>query len=76
MKSKASFRLRTTRMAAAVCVAALTLTTGLSARAGSDGITPNVQKSDQSFWNQQYMLGDWGGERTKLGQGGRDVRLQ
>jgi porin len=29
-------------------------------------LTPNVGTTQPSFWNQQYMLGDWGGERTKL----------
>ncbi len=26
---------------------------------------PPVEKT---FWNQQYLLGDWGGERTKLAE--------
>ncbi len=24
--------------------------------------------ADKTFWNQQYLLGDWGGERTKLAE--------
>ena len=39
--------------------------------AGSDdGVTPAVSKPQPSFWNQQYMLGDWGGERTALAKEG------
>jgi porin len=39
-----------------------------SARAGTEDIAapPVVQKELPSFWSQQYMLGDWGGERSKL----------
>jgi porin len=29
-------------------------------------ITPVVEQKMPSFWDQQYMLGDWGGERTRL----------
>ena len=49
-------------------VMALAVLTSASVRAGSDDreITPAVEKAQPSFWNQQYMLGDWGGERTKL----------
>jgi porin len=40
--------------------------------AGTDDkeITPVVEKAQPSFWDQQYMLGDWGGERTKLASEG------
>jgi len=38
----------------------------ITVRAGTDEITPVVSKTQPSFWDQQYMLGDWGGERTKL----------
>jgi len=43
-----------------------------SARAATDEkeITPVVEKAQPSFWDQQYMLGDWGGERTKLASEG------
>jgi porin len=51
-------------------VLGLSLTTGTNARAGTDGITPVTQKAEPSFWNQQYMLGDWGGERTALAKQG------
>ncbi len=34
-------------------------------RAGLDA-PPPAQKTIPSFWTQQYMLGDWGGTRTRL----------
>jgi porin len=53
--------------------AVLILVTTVAARAGSDGITPNIASAPTSvdsaqpdFWHQQYLLGDWGGERTAL----------
>jgi porin len=49
--------------------AALLLTTGMNANAaGTDDkeMSPVVGKTQPSFWDQQYMLGDWGGERTRL----------
>jgi porin len=52
----------------AVC--AFLIVTAGAARAGTDDLTPQVGKTQPSFWNQQYMLGDWGGERTKLEQEG------
>src|SRR5476651_1194743 len=72
MKSRVSFPIRAVKMAGAVCLATFALTIGsTTARAGSDGITPNVQPTPPpSFWNQQYMLGDWGGERTALAKEG------
>jgi porin len=48
----------------------LLIATSLAARAGTDEITPAVQKAEPSFWDQQYMLGDWGGERTALAREG------
>jgi porin len=42
---------------------------GGNARAAGDDkemAPPSVGKAETSFWDQQYMLGDWGGERTKL----------
>ena len=30
--------------------------------------TPTPAPADKSFWNQQYLLGDWGGTRTKLAE--------
>ena len=47
-------------------VTVLFLVTSFVARAGTDEITPPVSKAAPSFWDQQYMLGDWGGERTQL----------
>ena len=47
----------------------VTATFGL-ARAGTDELTPKVGQAQPSFWSQQYMLGDWGGERTKLAKEG------
>ncbi len=35
-----------------------------------DADMPPVQQKMPSFWDQQYMLGDWGGERTKLANEG------
>ncbi len=34
------------------------------------GTPPVVQQKAPSFWDQQYMLGDWGGERTRLADKG------
>jgi porin len=31
-----------------------------------------AQKSSPSFWGQQYLLGDWGGKRSRLAQEGLD----
>ncbi len=67
-----------TRPLTALCgAAALLLATSVAARAGSDGITPNMATAPSSvdttkpdFWHQQYLLGDWGGERTKLANEG------
>jgi porin len=38
--------------------------------AGPADTPPVAQQKIPSFWDQQYMLGDWGGERTKLAQKG------
>ncbi len=70
MKSKTTYF----KMAWALpgAVMGLLVATTLSTRAASDDkeITPVIQKASPSFWNQQYMLGDWGGERTKLASEG------
>jgi porin len=43
-------------------------TGGIKANPGKDkGITP-VPESKPDFWHQQYLLGDWGGARTKLAE--------
>jgi porin len=50
----------------AVALGLLTIPTHLTAATDDKEITPVVQKTEPSFWDQQYMLGDWGGERTRL----------
>ena len=43
-------------------------TGGIKANPGADkGSTP-VPEAKPDFWHQQYLLGDWGGERTKLAE--------
>ncbi len=44
----------------------------VSAQAQSDtnAAPPTIEKSTTSFWDQQYMLGDWGGERSRLADKG------
>lgn len=41
-------------------------------RAGTDdqAISPVAQKKALSYWDQPYMFGDWGGERTRLAEQG------
>jgi porin len=53
-------------------VVGLLIAAGFAAAASTDDkeITPTVEKAQPSFWNQQYLLGDWGGERTKLANEG------
>jgi porin len=43
----------------------------LTARAGTDSkeLTP-TQQMGGSFWDQKYLFGDWGGERTRLADEG------
>jgi len=60
-------------LAALIGAAGLCLMTSGVARAGSDGITPNMaapssvdNTNKPDFWHQQYLLGDWGGKRTEL----------
>ena len=64
MKSKASSLLQKITGAGV----GLMLAGALTAQAANDDkeITPVVEKAQPSFWSQQYMLGDWGGTRTKL----------
>lgn len=40
------------------------------AQSAEIGATPTVQKSTTSWWDQQYLLGDWGGERSRLADKG------
>ena len=67
-------KLNLNRLPAALLAAAgLCLITSGAARAGSDGITPNMaapssvdNTNKPDFWHQQYLFGDWGGKRTEL----------
>ena len=74
MKPKVPFPSYTLKVPRLLCsaVMGLLIATSFAARASSDDkeITPAVEKAQPSFWNQQYMLGDWGGERTKLANEG------
>jgi porin len=74
MKSRVPFRIHAWKMSHSFLGLALLLliATGMAARAGTDDreITPAVQKAQPSFWNQQYLLGDWGGTRTELAKEG------
>jgi porin len=71
MKSRASFPCRSWKTActlAGAATAGLILGSTAAPAANTDDkeITPVVDKAQPSFWDQQYMLGDWGGERTRL----------
>src|ERR1700679_1597814 len=69
MKSKLPFFLPNWKMIAALfAMIGLLIPSSLNSRASTDDkeITPTVEKAQPSFWSQQYMLGDWGGERTRL----------
>jgi porin len=74
MKSRALFRSCSYKPGAVLpgAVILLLIATGAAARAGSVDVenTPVIQKTETSLWNQQYLLGDWGGERTRLEQEG------
>jgi porin len=47
-----------------------TLLISPQAHAGNDGLTPQMGQAAPDFWHQQFMLGDWGGERTALAKQG------
>ncbi len=70
MKSKVPLLVYAPQVTQALLVTAMILLigAGFTARASTDEkeITPVVDKAQPSFWDQQYMLGDWGGERTAL----------
>jgi porin len=74
MKSKVTFPKQPSKMVWALFGAAvgLLLVATLAPASGTDDkeITPVVEQAQPSFWNQQYLLGDWGGERTKLANEG------
>jgi carbohydrate-selective porin OprB len=38
--------------------------------AGESSMSPVITTNEPSFWNQQYMLGDWGGLRSRLADRG------
>jgi porin len=42
----------------------------LTLHAGTDSKEMTPSSTTTSFWDQQYLLGDWGGERTKLANEG------
>jgi porin len=75
MKPKVLFRTHRWKTALTLlsAVMGLLIATSYQARAANHDdkeITPVVEKAQPSFWNQQYLLGDWGGERTKLANQG------
>ena len=52
---------------AALCSAVASLLVAPSlASAGTDEISPNVGTAAPDFWHQQYLTGDWDGNRTEL----------
>src|SRR5580693_4400000 len=59
-----------------ICLLLLTLPAvaqkeGIETGPGHDQAAPaptTPAPQDKTFWNQQYLLGDWGGERTKLAE--------
>ncbi len=53
------------------------LMTCLTTRAGTidTASNPVVQKLSSSIWDQQYLLGDWGGARTRLEKEGITFQL-
>jgi porin len=53
-------------MGAAIAVLIVSAPSALATGKDDKEITPVVDKTQPSFWDQQYMLGDWGGTRTKL----------
>lgn len=71
MKGRKSFGYQPDALVWTVGLAGLFTLPTACALADSNGDTPPpVQKETTSFWNQQYMLGDWGGLRTRLSDEG------
>lgn len=75
MKTRDSFSIITARFGCALLGAILA--TGAMARAGTDDkdvknldTSNSVAPTTGSIWQQQYLTGDWGGERTRLEQEG------
>jgi len=78
MKQKLLFPLRSTNLLRSLaCVMLPFLTTCLTTYAGTidTGNSPLIQKLNASLWDQQYMLGDWGGARTELAKRGISFQL-
>jgi len=67
----------TTRRALPCAMLVLLLAASISLRAGTvdTGGTPVVEKLTSSIWDQQYLLGDWGGARTQLEKEGITFQL-
>ena len=79
MKQKLLFPLRSTNLLRSLACAMLPfLTTCLTTYAGTidTGNSPLIQKLNASLWDQQYMLGDWGGARTELAKRGITFQLK
>jgi porin len=70
--SKPAKRHPTERFVWAVGVAGIITVGHTSVLAASDGSSPplDLQKTETNFWNQKYMFGDWGGERSRLAEKG------
>ena len=49
---------------------AILLATSAHAVPDSEESALSVQKNSSSLWDQQYLFGDWGGERSRLAQEG------
>ena len=78
MKQKLLFPLRSTNLLRSLACAMLPfLTTCLTTYAGTidTGNSPLIQKLNASLWDQQYMLGNWGGARTELAKRGISFQL-
>jgi len=74
MNSSVPFANHSSKQAWAPIAAGLILFIAAAIAAGASNddkeITPVVDKAQPSFWDQQYLLGDWGGTRTELAKEG------
>jgi len=74
MNSSVPFAKHTSKQAWAMVAVGLILLIAAAIAAGANNddkeITPVVEKAQPSFWDQQYLLGDWGGTRTELANEG------
>jgi porin len=69
MKSKSLFTAYSKAALGSATLLTLLIAASGTVRASNDDkeITPNIQQAPPpSLWSQQYLLGDWGGERTNL----------